>query len=157
MRLVWANCKIRAEDPAKDPDCELPVTSRDLQIRIMGPGMAKRIGASRESLGSAWVANGSGSLAAVYYHRVLDLEKGNLADRVAILGCALAHEIGHLLLGHSRHSNNGIMRASWGDKDLRRMAKGRLLFTADQARQIASKVAGRSTPRGASLQDLRYE
>ena len=35
-----------------------------------------------------------------------------------MLGCAIAHEVGHLLLGPSSHSAGGIMHGEWGSKEL---------------------------------------
>jgi len=37
-----------------------------------------------------------------------------------LLGRAVAHEIGHLLMGTNQHSASGIMRARWSRCDLRR-------------------------------------
>jgi hypothetical protein len=55
----------------------------------------------------------------------------------------LAHEIGHLLLDTSRHSERGIMRPFWGDADLRNVAKGQMLFTAEQSQRLRRMVEER--------------
>jgi hypothetical protein len=142
-RLSWTDCKIRAEDPAKDPACELAVTPRDLQVRIVGGEMARRIGTDPHSLGYSWVTPDHSSVAAVYYHRAMELAKGYRVSRAVVLGCTIAHEIGHLLLGDAGHSANGIMRASWDANELRLMAKGRLRFLPEQSRQMMANIARR--------------
>src|SRR5262249_17234624 len=45
-----------------------------------------------------------------------------------VLGHAMAHEIGHILLGSNSHSSSGLMKAKWGAEDMKRAAKGDLLF-----------------------------
>lgn len=68
-----------------------------------------------------------------------------------ILGAAMAHEVGHLLLNSNAHSSSGIMTASFGHKQIVQASKGELLFTAEQAGQIRSKIAAQSTFSSASL------
>ena len=98
---------------------------------------------SRHSLGYALLADGFYSIAAVYFHRAIELEKEGLILRSTILGGMMAHEIGHLLLEESRHSKDGIMRAAWGDEELKMLARGRMSFTATQTARLASTVARR--------------
>jgi hypothetical protein len=143
VRLSWAECRLRQQDPPKDAACDLPVTPLDLHLRIVDSAMAKLTARTRHSLGYARLAPGFDSLAAVYWPRALELEKSNLADRSAILGCMMAHEIGHLLLDDGGHPEHGIMRGFWGDDDLRAIAKGRMLFTAEQGRRMRSMVIRR--------------
>jgi len=56
-----------------------------------------------------------------------------------ILGHAMAHEIGHLLLGPS-HSPAGIMRAEWTRKDLESAARNELSFTPQQMELLRASV-----------------
>jgi hypothetical protein len=60
-----------------------------------------------------------------------------LAD---ILGTVIAHELGHLLLGSNSHSGVGIMRAHWQGEELRRLSRGGLWFTNEQAGDMRGKV-----------------
>lgn len=48
-----------------------------------------------------------------------------------------------LTLAEANHSPTGLMRASWGDEDLKAVAKGRLSFTAEQAKRIVDMVSKR--------------
>ena len=60
-----------------------------------------------------------------------------LAD---ILGSVMAHELGHLILGSNSHSPTGIMRARWEHGELRRLERGSLVFTDEQAERMRVKV-----------------
>jgi hypothetical protein len=94
-------------------------------------------------MGYALVSGRYPTSAWVFYHQAVELEAGNLGARAAILGGILAHEIGHLLLAENGHSGTGVLRAQWGDQDLRMIACGRLWFTPEQASRMASLVAER--------------
>ena len=41
----------------------------------------------------------------------------------------LAHEIGHVLQGSARHSEIGIMKANWSEREVMSMATKQLQFT----------------------------
>lgn len=60
-----------------------------------------------------------------------------------VLGYAMAHEIGHLLLGH-RHSPSGIMRTELKRGELRRIPKARFRFTERQAALLGEAVLART-------------
>ena len=143
VSVGWAECPLREDDVSKDAACHLPLSPRDLQMRVLDPGMAKRVRASRHCLGYALLADGFDSIAAVFFHRAVDLEGATLATRATILGAMMAHEIGHLLLKQNHHSETGVLRAFWGDEDLKMAAKGRLRFSPEEARLLASMVSRR--------------
>jgi hypothetical protein len=56
-----------------------------------------------------------------------------------VLGAAMAHEIGHLLLGGQSHAAIGIMVARLDCEKLTRASRGELGFTPDQARRIGAR------------------
>jgi len=61
----------------------------------------------------------------------------------AILGDAMAHEIGHLLLGSYPHSVSGLMRAEWRREEYVRSAQGGLLFTPHEGELMRAEVLAR--------------
>jgi len=65
-------------------------------------------------------------------------------SRAVVLGHALAHEVGHLLLGKDSHSPNGVMRALWTEKELLNASAARLLFLPQQAAVIRTEVMART-------------
>ena len=75
-------------------------------------------------------SDGHGRLAYIFYNRVEKVAAN--ADLALVLGHAMAHEIGHLLLAPG-HAATGLMRADWTKDDFNQAKRGWLLFTADQA------------------------
>jgi hypothetical protein len=78
-----------------------------------------------------------GRLAFVIVNRVLEISDGYGAPRFVVLGVAIAHELGHLLLSNE-HSATGIMKPYFNQADFRSARHGRLLFTDQQARLLRS-------------------
>jgi hypothetical protein len=72
--VEWLDCRLRESDPPKDPACALPITPRDLQMRILDRSMAKQVPSTRDCLGYALLAGGFDSFAAVFFQRAIDLE-----------------------------------------------------------------------------------
>jgi hypothetical protein len=97
----------------------------DLIVRIVpvapsgSPGLLIR-NQSRAPLGFSVVdpVVGAGAIAVVFLDRVLPLARRTGVDPGRLLGRAIAHEIGHLLLGTSEHSRSGLMREIWTDEEL---------------------------------------
>jgi hypothetical protein len=78
--------------------------------------------------------------AVILYDRVQNLAGFKRTDIAPILGIAMAHEIGHLLLRSREHSSAGIMRRSWPSADLQSAAQARLRFTAEQSQRMRDEV-----------------
>ena len=53
------------------------------------------------------------------------------------------HEIGHLLLGSQRHSDNGLMRVRWSRSDWRLAAVQQLRFSRQEGIAMQSELAKR--------------
>jgi hypothetical protein len=139
-RLI--NCKTLKPGQTPDPSCLLPMSPTHLSLRIVPwkPPLED------SSFGVAFLSNSSTSTYSdVFYPLIDDLCRDFEANRSLVLGDVMAHEIGHLLLGHA-HSLAGIMRPKWRSQELEQVAHGTLLFTADQARIIRARLID-TTPR----------
>jgi hypothetical protein len=81
---------------------------------------------------------GSGDHAGVFLSRVRQTAAHNtgIIEFSDLLGCVMAHEIGHLLLHSTTHSNEGLMRAKYRPVDLKKAGQRQLKFTAEQAEAI---------------------
>jgi hypothetical protein len=79
---------------------------------------------------------------AVFYLSVcaLDQNAPRTATKGQILGHAVAHEIGHLLLATDTHPLVGIMKETYNSDDLFAMAKGHLLFAPGESRVIRKTI-----------------
>ena len=85
-------------------------------------------------------ADGEGCYSDIFYDRVMELHANWNVSLADTLGNVMAHELGHLLLGSNSHSGMGIMRAHWQSEELRRLSRGGLWFTNEQADRMTGKL-----------------
>jgi hypothetical protein len=62
-------------------------------------------------------------------------------DAGLVLGHAMAHEVGHLLLPRGAHGPRGLMRAAWRMEDLRDAVQGQLGFSRSEAAMIRARLS----------------
>lgn len=82
-----------------------------------------------------------GAHATIFYDRVEAIGRTNGINVSTLLGHAMAHEIGHVLLGATPHSPDGIMKARWAKSDYQRAAMGLLEFTPSERAAIRRRLA----------------
>lgn len=80
------------------------------------------------SLGFALPFARTGAHVVILYDRVEALARRTSIPADTILGDAMAHEIGHVLLGSSPHATAGLMQANWDAGALRLASQGLLAF-----------------------------
>ena len=135
----------------QNPACAAAPGPTVLVLRIAQP----RFALEHEQFGYALITPEGG----VYITVFINPERrkatvGILSDGV-LLGHAIAHEIGHLLLGTNSHSSSGIMRPVWRQAEEEWMAKGGLLlFNASQARSMRSALVARFSRRELNPQPM---
>ena len=78
----------------------------------------------------------SGAMATIFNERVRAVSQRVRIDFSALLGRAIAHEIGHLLLRTAGHSSSGLMRAVWTDAELALVRREDWLFAAPERRHL---------------------
>lgn len=134
-----------------NPACSAALGPTDLVLRIVQPRFAQK----RVQFGYAITAPEGGAYLTVFINpEQRKATVGILSDGV-LLGHAVAHEIGHLLLGANSHSCCGIMRPVWRRIDEEWMAKGGLLlFSASQAGKMRSALMARLSRQGPSHQPI---
>jgi hypothetical protein len=117
-----------------------------LILRITGVP-AKGFG-GRDLLGYS-VPDDEGSVyATVFRDRLAALPLPESNSKTVLLGAVVAHELGHLLLGKSDHSRDGLMTCPWKATQLRLAAVGLLYFSTAEAAVMQAEVRrrGRITP-----------
>lgn len=140
----WEQCPISEEAPKLDNTCTQEAAVHVLQLRIHPREMSTKASKRRVELGYALpLSKGFGVICGVYVDRTFDLAESLGLQPHVVLGHAIAHEIGHLLLGHNSHARDGIMIAKWGDGEIRLAKSGRLEFSDAQARRMQADVARR--------------
>ena len=143
--IVWVDCPVLGAMPQTSQVSRKTPGAPELVLRILPRSMAERAALDKGTLGFAQQSTDDtpAVVANVFYHRVEELADELACTRAVILGHALAHEIGHFLLGANRHSANGIMRAHWSEKELHGASAGSLVFLPQQAARMRADVQGR--------------
>ncbi|MGA8596749.1 MAG: hypothetical protein WB676_18725 [Bryobacteraceae bacterium] len=112
-------------------------------VRLVRGGVPAGLG--RGATGYALPFARQGTHVTVFYDRIeqLSVSSASMPTAGTILGAAMAHEIGHVLLGSNEHSRTGIMKACWGQLEFRCLATKGLHFTADNREVIRSCALNR--------------
>ena len=112
----WHDCTRRATPLSGF--CGEPRQKRDLIVRILRRDEGR--GDLPRALGVSVVESGRGVLATVFLDLVEPVAGRTGAGLHTLLGRAIAHEVGHLVLGTNAHSATGLMHEIWTDLELGR-------------------------------------
>ena len=98
-----------------------------------------------DTMGIALLQRDSADHAAVFVSRVRETAARypELVGVKEIMGCVIAHEIGHLLLHSNSHSSEGVMRADFRQTDLIRAVQRQLIFTPEERDTIQRNLINR--------------
>jgi len=124
--------------------CAIPLGNAELVVRVV-TAPPQPYSARPLPLGYSLVdaRTRSGSLATIYLDRVQWLAAASTTDVAALLGRAIAHEIGHLLLGTPHHAPFGVMRAIWSRQLVRHSRPNEWRFSVHEAKQMRAAVTAR--------------
>jgi len=139
----WVGC---AMPRTSDGRCGVPLGGAELAVRVVvAPRPAQET--RNVAMGYSLVDPGTrgGALATVYLDRVTQFADTARSSTAALLGRAIAHEIGHLLLGTTEHGRAGVMRAFWSHDVVRRSRPHEWRFTPLEARRMRDAVTRRET------------
>ena len=150
VELIWRHCSepITKAGPPRvnrtaENFCELPLAPGELALRMVRSGTVND--QSRElPLGDALMntrTGGGGVLATIYVDRVDWLAAQTGVDPRALLGRAIAHELGHLLMATSTHATNGLMRPIWLQSEIRRRQSNDWTFRPTEIAAIKARTA----------------
>jgi hypothetical protein len=139
----WITC---AEGLPAPQRCTVPLAGAELAVRLATAPPQARSNRSLP-LGYSLVdpETQSGALATIYLDRVKWLADVSTAHVATLLGRAIAHELGHLLLGTPEHGRFGVMRAIWSSQMVRNSARADWRFSAREAKQMRAAVTARAT------------
>jgi hypothetical protein len=129
--VTWRDC------PTGDDPCRKE-TGRDFFLAMMaGPVQNKFL----DTISGYAVL--PSHIAVVYYDYLPRLPVGdsNEDDTAVVLGCVIAHELGHLLLGTHGHSMGGIMQAQWGIEQTQHGLMSQLSFLPEEVRLMHGSTA----------------
>ncbi len=102
------------------------VTQRPhLTIVLLSADGGRRMHQVAEAMGYAPSSGGEGGrIAYVLCDRVEQLSHTRGTDMAVVLGVAVAHELGHLLLPSNVHTTAGLMRKDWTRRDFQNARDG---------------------------------
>jgi len=90
------------------------------------------------ALGFALPLARSGAQVTIFYDRVEESTRSVDTASYVVLGHALAHEIGHVLLRSSEHASVGLMQARWSPTSWRLASAGLLAFCPEEAERMCA-------------------
>ena len=143
VNIVWEDCWVGSRHSATaSARCMEPVGG-DIVLRLQ-----KTNGTDRSkfvSMGFSLVQTPGAApfLATVYVDRVESVARGAGTDARRVLGLAIAHEIGHVLLNSNTHAPSGLMRADWSHRELQRRDAHAWHFRETEAAQLHVAALGR--------------
>ena len=151
ISLTWLDCGFPASGKPGS-NCSAISYPAHLSVRIVpkfSPVKGDIFGQSFQD------AAGEGNYVLVYYASIKAFRAATTVPAGELLGCVVAHELGHLLLGTASHSSTGLMSAVWQDPELRQVVRGNLLFTGDEGEHIRFRFAA-ATARLRKLPEPRH-
>jgi hypothetical protein len=152
----WADAALTAENRHVNSADHPAFTLADIQLSILPRAMSDQSGVPDNVMGFTPGTGPDRKIVYVFDGKVTTLfwtmlnahgsgQTDRQISKAQILGHAIAHELGHLLLNQQVHSARGIMRGEWGFTDMRDAADGLLLFTPQQAEFLRADVQRRNT------------
>jgi len=140
VRIAWQEC-LSSSEREEEPACKPAMGNRDVMVRIIEKApFTTPFG--NELLGFAIPPFHT----TVYHAAITEVCNSVNVAPGQILGLAIAHELGHLLLGPGSHSRMGTMRATWDKEDFQAAKQRRLHFTAEEACRLRAEVNQRIHP-----------
>jgi hypothetical protein len=152
ISLQWIDCSIEPVDrraPGADSmPCMQPLREGvEFMLRLISAPEASPAGGRMMAMASSLLdhSSRSGALATLDPARVQRTAHDAAADYPTLLGRAIAHEVGHLLLGRAEHSPSGLMRAIWSQDEIRGVRPAGWQFSASESAQMRQALATRTT------------
>ena len=129
-------------------DSELPPSC--LQPLRLGERVIQLVRSKEVEPSPGWVPLGeafidrmtrTGVLAKIYADRVQAMARQVRSNPDVLFGRAIAHELGHLLLGSPQHSDRGLMRSQWSQREISRNSPGDWTFSAEETASLRATLA----------------
>jgi hypothetical protein len=132
--IAWLHCPIPLR-PDSDEAC-------GADIGVAGEVRLRLVDHPTENVHGVFGFTVPPAFATVYYGSIVQIRSvdNGTYETPMIMGCIMAHEIAHLVLGPGAHAPTGIMQAKWGHAELNQAIKGLLGFTVAEADMLRSNA-----------------
>jgi hypothetical protein len=135
---LWLYCPVAA---LPGPGCTQTPQLNELVIRIRAQTSTLGRG---HLFGLAFVTrDGFSRYATIFYGEVQIRARNEDEFEGRVLGYAIAHEAGHLLLKNQRHPPTGVMSSGWTSGHLRSTPQQFFLFTRSEVQQLQANLKDR--------------
>jgi hypothetical protein len=142
ISTTWIGCPFSTEPAEANSPCVGRLGGTRFLVRLTRDHVTHHGSIWDTTMGFAHITPNGGSYATVLMDPVEELTREQqLVSQAQILGHAVAHEIGHLVMGLNSHSPRGLMRAGWKANDLRDMAERHLLFSKREGERMRIRIA----------------
>ena len=145
LQATWVDVPTSSHEAADSRHDRQRVGAADLTVRFIPESKVPEWAKKREDLAFSLIpsAGGPAKLSSIYPERVTQVAAWHNHPVGLVLGCVIAHELGHLLLRQLDHSAIGVMSFPVTGHYLRKAARGQLQFTNSQAKRIRREVRKR--------------
>jgi hypothetical protein len=135
IALTWLDCGTPG-NWVQDIGCRDIVFPSHLSVRLARDGQHR----TGDVFGESFLDDkGFGNYASVYVEPLAASKALDVVSEGDLLGYVVVHELGHLLLGLDSHSADGVMRAKWDFAALQQVARGTLIFSANEAERMQAR------------------
>ncbi len=157
LEVRWYDCPQAGGSEGNPAECGEPRVSSDLVVRVLPQQRREyresrsRIPALYEILGHALcVGDNRGTYINIYWKSLLETVLSSEKRASLLLGYAITHEVGHLLLGPDH--TTGIMASDWIDKSVLARRPHELLFSVSDSSRLIQRARSRvaASPRRAA-------
>jgi hypothetical protein len=124
--------------------CAARLTQTGIRVQFLAHAPS---GFAQNGLGFALPCAERGIQVTIYADRVEATTASTLASYYRVLGHAVAHEIGHVLLRSCRHDDSGLMKGVWSKLDWQHAAVALVAFTPGEATSIAEELRSNTVRR----------
>ena len=139
VHVIFKNCRSGGAE-----SCDTVPAPGERIVRIINSPKPASKHTGAVALGNAVIdpVTNTGVFATIYYDRIARRATGEIDQRL-LLGRTIAHELGHLLIGVTAHSNSGLMREVWTDEELRLNQSLDWAFSGEDRWRLCAKMLGK--------------
>ena len=141
VSLRWWHCHVADAAQDFEEPCHDALRPNDVVVRLVRAPFS----ATRNALGFSLIDRDTDRswLATVFVDRVIATAQRLRLNTEVLLGRAIAHELGHLLLNSSAHAKSGLMQAVWSDAKLTRHVSSDWIFDGNRSVFVRRNAGGR--------------